>query len=80
MNLWVVNIGELVVVPPGPVAGSRMGSVRTIAIAELRIEDGRIAAFGPAGSLGQVPADTETIDAQGGCYCSEALRSWTMRS
>ena len=51
MNVRLVNIGELVIVPAGPVAGSDMRAVQTIAGAELHITDGRIAAFGPAGTL-----------------------------
>jgi imidazolonepropionase len=67
MNVRLVNIGELVVVPPGPVAGSDMRSVQTLAGAELHIADGRIAAFGPAGTLEEAPAGCDIIDAEGGC-------------
>ena len=66
MNARLVNIGQLVVVPSGPVAGGHMQVMQTIAGAELHIADGRIAAFGPAGTLEDAPADCETIDAEGG--------------
>jgi imidazolonepropionase len=66
-RLLMVNIGELVVVPPGPVPGARMDNVARIGGAELLISNGRIAAFGPVGASGDTPADCEIVDALGGC-------------
>ncbi len=66
MHARIINIAELVLVPPGPVPGSQMRAVPRIQNAELLIQDGRIAAFGSAGSL-QIPkGNVEIIDAQGG--------------
>ena len=67
MNHCVItNIGELLVVPPGPVRGPAMGAVETIHGATLLIEGERIAGFGPAGSV-EVPSGAASIDAGGGC-------------
>lgn len=54
------------VVPPGPVPGSRMDDLTEIDGAELLIRDGRIAWFGKAGD-GERPAGATQIDAGGGC-------------
>lgn len=64
MTLCISNIGELVVVPAGPVPGSRMDGVQRITNAAVVVENGRIAWFGPATDA--PPAD-ETLDAAGGC-------------
>lgn len=60
------NIGELVVVPPGPVGGKSMGTVETIESAAIRIDGERIGWFGPQDQLEPAP-DCERIDACGGC-------------
>lgn len=60
------NIGQLVVVPPGPVGGRSMNTLPTIENAVLTIEAGRIRAFGPAGRC-SIDGATEVIDADGGC-------------
>ena len=60
------NIGELLVVPKGPVLGRAMGEVPVISGAAMLIDDGLIAWFGPAADL-NAPAGCETLDAAGGC-------------
>lgn len=71
------NIAELVVVPPGPLCGAAMRSVTCIADAAVRIEDGKIAWFGPERALptradGARPGrahpalEEKVIDAEGG--------------
>jgi imidazolonepropionase len=60
------NIGELVVVPPGPVAGRAMRNVECLPEAAVVIEADRIAWFGPESAL-NVPPGAELIDAGGGC-------------
>jgi len=62
--LLIVNISELVVVPPGPVAGTEMDRIRRLPDAALLVEDGRIAWFGPSGDA---PSAPRTLDAQNGC-------------
>jgi len=64
--LAIRNIGELVVVPPGPVGGRSMGRVPRIPAAAMLIEGGRIAWFGREADL-DAPAGGETLDARGGC-------------
>lgn len=61
----VRNIGCLAVVPCGPVPGRSMRHVPVIEQAAIRIEDGRIAWFGPEQELTAAPG-AETIDARGG--------------
>ncbi|MGD2109059.1 MAG: imidazolonepropionase [Phycisphaerae bacterium] len=60
------NIGQLVMVPPGPVGGQWMGRVKTVESAAMLIDGESIAWCGPERDL-QVPADCETLDAYGGC-------------
>ncbi len=60
------NIGELIVVPPGPIGGRAMGRVPRIASAAVLMEDGRIGWFGRESQL-NAPAGCPTIDARGGC-------------
>ncbi|MCH7592448.1 MAG: imidazolonepropionase [Planctomycetes bacterium] len=64
--LAIRNIGELLVVPKGPVLGRAMGEVPVISGAAMLIDDGLIAWFGPAADL-NAPAGCETLDAAGGC-------------
>jgi imidazolonepropionase len=64
--LAIRNIGELVVVPPGPVGGRLMRNVSTVRFAALLTDGDRIAWFGPENEL-TVPSDCETLDARGGC-------------
>jgi imidazolonepropionase len=70
-DLTIRNIGELPVVPPGPVPGRRMRDVPLIPHAALVVRDGRIAWFGPEADLprsGIAPvADEAVCDAAGGC-------------
>ena len=76
MSAFIRNIGQLVVVPKGPVPGAAMGCVETIAEAAVVIEDDRIGWFGRESDLPEAQAkqprasaraDVEVIDAQGGC-------------
>jgi len=64
--LAIRNIGELVVVPPGPVGGRLMRDVSAVRSATLLIDGGRIVWFGLDNEL-TVPPDCETLDAQCGC-------------
>lgn len=66
MTTVVRNIAELVVVPPGPVCGSAMRAVETVARAALVIEGDKIAWFGPEAKC-VAPKGAEEIDAGGGC-------------
>ncbi len=66
MRTLLHNIGQLVAVPPGPVAGERFGNPPIVANAALVVEDGRIAWFGPKQQRPEGPFD-DTIDAGGGC-------------
>jgi len=60
------NIGELVVVPPGPVGGRSMRTVERIPSAAVVIEADRIAWFGREADL-NAPSGCESVDARGGC-------------
>ena len=65
----IKNIGELVgIVPAGVVrkCGAEMSRTGVLRDAWLRIEDGRIAGFGPMADGPQGPPGPEDIDAQGG--------------
>lgn len=64
--LAIRNIGELVVVPKGPVGGRSMGKVWTMGSAAVLVDEDRIAWFGPQADLDE-PAGCERIDAEGGC-------------
>jgi len=64
--LLIRDIGSLVVVPPGPLAGARLRCVNVIRDAALLIEDGRIAWFGPA-HLAPTAPPGEEVSAAGGC-------------
>lgn len=63
MTLLVTDIGTLVVVPPGPIPGSRMGALREVRDAALLVENGVIAWFGSASDA--PPADA-VLSARGG--------------
>ncbi len=68
--LAIRNIGELVVVPPGPVRGRAMRDVTCMASAALLVEDdGRIAWLGPDSEFAGPAAGEalETVDARDGC-------------
>lgn len=64
--LVIRNIGELVVVPPGPVFGRAMKTVDRILLASVLIDGDRIAWFGPEDGL-DAPSGCESMDARGGC-------------
>lgn len=65
MRTLIDGIGQLVVVPPGPVRGAQMDRVPTVRNAALVIEGERIAWFG---ARGEAPRETveHRIDAGGG--------------
>ncbi len=60
------NIGELVVVPPGPIGGRAMGKVERITSAAVVIDQGRIAWIGSE-SKPSTAEEHPPIDARGGC-------------
>ncbi len=64
--LAITNIGELVVVPPGPIGGRSMRNVTTIASAAMLIDADRITWFGPEREM-KAPPGCDSIDARGGC-------------
>jgi imidazolonepropionase len=64
--LAVINIAELVVVPPGPIGGRCMRNVECIKSAAVLIDGDRMAWFGPQADL-KMPADCQVLDAKGGC-------------
>lgn len=66
MRTRIDNIGQLVAVPPGPVAGDAMRRVPIISDAALLIDSEQIAWFGPAADAPREPGDS-VIDAGGGC-------------
>ncbi len=63
--LAIRNIGELLVVPRGPVTGRSMSHVPRIPGAAMLVDDGKIAWFGPQSRL-SAPGGTEVLDAEGG--------------
>jgi len=65
-DLILRNIGELVVMPRGPVYGKAMRDWPTLQHAAMVIRDGLIAWFGPEPDL-EAPPNAETLDAGGGC-------------
>ncbi len=65
VDTLLLNIGELIVVPPGPVCGDAFSSPPVIRDAALTIRDGLIDWFGPATQTPPRPFD-ETLDAAGG--------------
>ena len=64
--LVIHNIGELVVVPKGPVRGRAMRNVDRVFAAALVVDDGRIVWFGPQSAM-NAPVECERLDASGGC-------------
>ena len=64
--LAITNIAELVVIPPGPIRGAAMRTVKTIHDAALVTDQGHIACYGPAGDV-EIPGDAHVLDARGGC-------------
>lgn len=64
--LVIRNIGELAVVPRGPVGGRAMGRIDRIRRAAVVIRDGRLAWFGPEADC-DAPPDCDELDAAGGC-------------
>jgi len=64
--LAIRNIGELVLVPPGPVRGRGMRRVEALGRAALLADGGRIAWIGADRDL-ETPAGCQILDADGGC-------------
>ena len=62
----IKNIGEVVVVPRGPVPGRQMRNVQRLNDASLLIDGDTIAGFGRHAEV-DVPARCDVIDAAGGC-------------
>jgi imidazolonepropionase len=64
--MLIRDVGTLVVVPPGPLAGQQMAGVNVVQNAAVLVEGGRLAWFGPADAA---PAtwDGVTLSASGGC-------------
>lgn len=64
--MLIRDIGQLCVVPPGPLRGTQMSEVRLIDRAAVLVEGGRIVWFGRAADA---PADPDgpTLSAEGGC-------------
>ncbi|MBI5762995.1 MAG: imidazolonepropionase [Planctomycetes bacterium] len=66
MRSYIPTISQLIAIPPGPVAGSRMRSVPIIEGAAIVVNDGKIEWFGKEADAPKGPFDT-TIDAAGAC-------------
>jgi imidazolonepropionase len=66
MRALIDGIGQLVVVPPGPVRGAAMGGLPVVRDAAVVTEGERIAWFGPRGQRPGGDFD-EVFDAAGGC-------------
>ncbi len=67
-DLVVRNIGELPVIPAGPVSGRRMRDVPLLTDAAVVVREGRIAWFGPDAEAVRVAAPGAVqFDAAGGC-------------
>ena len=64
--MLIRDISSLVVVPPGPLPGEKMRDVNIIHDANLLVEDGRLAWFGPANAA-PAAASGPTLSAGGGC-------------
>jgi len=64
--LTIRNIGELVVVPPGPVGGRAMREVGRIRAAAMLLDGDTIRWFGPERDFSAPPGCAE-FDARGGC-------------
>jgi imidazolonepropionase len=62
--MLIRDIGSLVLVPPGPLAGPAMHALRVLPDAAVLVRDGRIAWFGPQRDA--PAASTPTISARGG--------------
>lgn len=65
-NLVIRNIGELPVIPKGPLAGREQSKFERIESAAMHIVDGKIAWFGEEHDQPK-PPKCEAVDAQGNC-------------
>ncbi|MCC6361009.1 MAG: imidazolonepropionase [Phycisphaerales bacterium] len=64
----IENIGNIPLVPPGPVPGLRMRNVAELRDAALWLRNGRIEWVGPRADLpAEATSDDEHLDAAGGC-------------
>ncbi len=66
MKTRIDNIGQLVAVPPGPVAGKCFTAPPLLTEASLLIDDGKIAWFGPQNESPDTQSEITIIDAGGG--------------
>ena len=64
--LSIENIGELVLVPPGPVAGRAMNRIECVRDAVILVDGGKVEWFGPRTDLAR-PVGCTILDADGGC-------------
>ncbi len=64
--LAIRNIGQLILVPRGPIGGKAMGDVDRLERAAMLIDGETISWFGEESEL-VVPGDCETLDAGGNC-------------
>lgn len=65
-NLIIRNIGELTLIPRGPLAGREQSRIERIESAALHVVGGRISWFGRENDQPKPPKG-DTLDAQGGC-------------
>lgn len=65
--MLLVDIGGLVVVPPGPRAGAAMRDVQVIPDAALAVRDGKIAWFGSQSAVPEAERAGPRVSAEGGC-------------
>ncbi len=65
--MLLVDIAELVAMPPGPLAGEAMRAIPVVPDAALEISEGKIGWFGPAVELPARLAGESTVSARGGC-------------
>ena len=66
MRTILHNIGQLIVVPPGPIRGMAMNAVERVEDGVLIIDDESIEWFGAKGNAPKTPYD-EVIDVEGRC-------------
>lgn len=64
--MLLTDIASLIVVPPGPIPGSRMRHCERISDAAVLVEHGRIRWFGPADAAPPEASEHESVSAEGG--------------
>lgn len=65
-SLCITDIGELVIVPPGPLPGDRMRGLQRMRNAAICVQHGRITWFGPQRDL-PIETGAERLSAEGNC-------------